>query len=311
MKTGFGVPAPALFLVLCSWPAPAQPAARQEIFDVHLHAHRAETFLKAVTASFAPLRRTAVTNITDPEILLQKTVDSMDRNNVQRGLLSGDNDVVQSWARAFPDRLLPSFTPDLAAKDHAAAARQFDKEAEQGKWKALGEVGLAFAGLSLNDPSLFPYYEVCERRGLPVFFHAGLSGPDPQRTLSARFLVEFGNPLLLQDIVIRFPKLRIVITHMGWPYADQALYMLYAYPNVYLDTGLVNWTLAPGLFRRILSEAVETAGSQRILFGSDQMAWPEMITSAAQAITGADYLSEADKRRILWDNAVDLLRGKP
>ena len=94
---------------------------------------------------------------------------------------------------------------------------------------------------------------------------------------------------MLQDVVARFPKLKVVIMHMGWPYPDHALYMLYAYPNVYLDTAVVNWILGRSVFDRMLREAVETVGSDRILFGSDQTVWPQMITPAVRSVSTAGY----------------------
>jgi predicted TIM-barrel fold metal-dependent hydrolase len=69
----------------------------------------------------------------------------------------------------------------------------------------------------------------------------------------------------------------------------------------------VNWILGPSLFHRMLRETVETASSDRVLFGSDQMVWPQMIAPAVDAVAGAEYLSEADKRAILRENAARLL----
>ncbi len=275
--------------------------------DVHMHASTPEFMKPASTANFGAFRRTFGNMVTDVSVLLKQTLEYMDKNNVKVGVLSGENDLVQSWAKAHPTRFIPSFSPDTSLKDHQAAASQFEREIEQGKWRAMGELGLAYDGLALNDPQLFPYYEVCERKGIPVFFHTGLDGPEPQQLVSPKFRIELGDPLLLQDVVIRFPRLKVIIMHMGWPYADHALYMLYAYPNVYLDTAVVNWILGPSLFNRMLKEAVDTVGSDRILFGSDQMVWPQMITPAVQAIVKADYLSMEDKRRILWGNAASLL----
>ncbi len=218
--------------------------------------------------------------------------------------------MVAAWAKAYPDRFLPSLVPNYASADHAAAAKIFEREVDEKKWFAMGELGLPYEGWPLNDSRLFPYYEVCERKGLPVFFHTGLDGPDPQQLVSPKFRVELGDPLLLQDVAIRFPKLKIVIMHMGWPFADRALYMLYGYSNVYMDVAVANWILGPSLFHRLLREAVDTVGSSRILFGSDQMVWPQMITPAVEAIRKADYLTDTDKRRILWDNAVSIVPGQ-
>ena len=279
------------------------------VIDAHMHASTPEFFKKASSANFGAHRR-AGNMVTDASLLLKQTIEYMNKNNVTVGLLSGDNDLVQSWAKAHPTRFIPSFSPDTSLRDHRAATRQFELEVQRGKWRALGELGLAYDGRALNDPLLFPYYEVCEREGIPVFFHTGLDGPEPQQLVSPKFRIELGDPLLLQDVVIRFPKLKVVIMHMGWPYSDHALYMLYAYPNVYLDTAVVNWILGESVFNRMLKEAVDTVGSDRILFGSDQMVWPSMITPAVQAIVKADYLSVDDKKRILGGNAANLLGVK-
>src|SRR4051812_31388567 len=218
----------ASFQIVCQTTS-RQPSPSYPVFDVHLHALNPD-FLKAANrANFGAHRKTFGRMVSDPVLLLKKTIEYMDKNNVRKGLLSGDNQLVQSWVKAYPDRFIPAFDVDYSLTDQREAAKQFEKEVEQGKWKALGELGLPYEGMPLDDPVLFPYYEVCERHGLPVFFHTGLDGPDPQQLLSPKFKVELGDPLLLQTVVTRFPKLKVVIMHMGWPYFDHALYMLYAH----------------------------------------------------------------------------------
>ncbi|MBV9172045.1 MAG: amidohydrolase family protein [Chloroflexi bacterium] len=277
------------------------------VFDVHLHASRPERFARAAGAGFGAHRRTAGTNQTDPEQLLANTVACMDQAGVRRGLLSGEQQLVQAWVQAYPERFLPSFVPGESADGHSAMAARFEEEAQSGRWRAMGELGIPYAGQPLNTHTLFPYYAVCERLRLPVFFHCGLDGPDPQRLVAPEFRVELGDPLLLQDVLIHFPDLRVVIMHLGWPFFDHALYMLYAYPNVYVDTGVVNWILGRALFERMMREALETVGCDRILFGSDQMVWPQMIGPAVEAIVRLPFLSDTDRRRILWANAAELL----
>ena len=65
---------------------------------------------------------------------------------------------------------------------------------------------------------------------IPVFFHAGFGGPNPQ-SFVPKFRISISDPLLLEDVTIRFPKLKIVIAHMGWPFYDHARYMLFTYEN--------------------------------------------------------------------------------
>jgi hypothetical protein len=279
----------------------------QRVFDVHLHALKAESFPDASVASFGAHRKTAIGQVRDSALLLEKTLEEMNRNHVRQALISGDPALVRRWSEMHPDRFLASYNPNPSLQDQAAAVAQFEKEVLEGRWRAIGELGLPYAGRPLNDPALFPYYEACQRLGLPVFFHTGLDGPEPQKLVSPAFRVDLGDPLLLQDVAIKFPRLRIVIMHMGWPFFDHALYMLYAYENVYLDTAVVNWILGRQVFDRILREAVDTVGSDRILFGSDQMLWPQMIGPAVSSIRDASYLTETDKHNILWGNAARLL----
>src|SRR5262244_3619791 len=158
-------------------------------------------------------------------------------------------------------------------------------------------------------PSLSPNGRQASGRQLASLgFHTGIGGPNPQQGFAPKFRIALSDPLLLEDVAIRFPELKIVIMHMGWPFYDHALYMLWTYENVYLDTAVVDWILGKELFNRMLREAVETVGSDRILFGSDQMVWPQMITPAIESIRDATFLSDQDKRNILSENARHLLK---
>jgi predicted TIM-barrel fold metal-dependent hydrolase len=284
------------------------------VLDCHVHAMISKNVVAdAKLSDFGAHRKLFSGIVDDPKVLLSKTIEYMNKNNIRKALIFSDKKMIRDWISAYPDRFVASFTPDnlpnIAA--HQEAAAQFEKEVDQKMWVSMGELGMAYSGMALNDPAYFPYYDVCERKGLPVFFHTGGPGAaDPQRLLAGRFRVELADPLLLQDIVIRFPKLKIVIMHMGWPFTDHALYMLYEYPNVYLETAGVDWQLGPSLFKRILREAVETAGSDHIVFGSDAAVSPQFMTTAVDSIRSADFLTDADKRKILWDNAVGLLKVK-
>jgi hypothetical protein len=53
---------------------------------------------------------------------------------------------------------------------------------------------------------------------------------------------------------------------------------------------------------------VEAGFGKRVMFGSDQMVWPGVIERAIEAVDSADFLSDAQKRDILYDNAARFLR---
>ncbi len=298
----------ASLLCLCTFcvPLAAQAERNLDAIDVHLHAMHPENFAVPASANFGAARKTHGTNERDPEALLRRTIAEMDKNHVSKGVVSGDDDVVAKWVERYPHRFLPAYNHWCDGRAETVA--KFETEWKAGKWKAIGELGLPYGGHPLNDPACFPLFELAQRYDIPVFFHTGFGGPNPQEGFAPKFRISLSDPLLLEDVAIRFPKLKIVIAHMGWPFYDHALYMLFAYENVYLDTAIVNWILGKKLFNRLLREAVETVGSDRILFGSDQMVWPQMITPAIESIRDAPFLSDQDKRNILGENARRLLK---
>lgn len=96
--------------------------------------------------------------------------------------------------------------------------------------------------------------------------------------------------------------------HAGWPWLQETLALLYVYPRLFVDLGVLGWALPAEEFHRYL-EALVTAGfGERILFGSDQMIWPETIGRSIAAVELAPFLSERQKRDILYWNAARFLR---
>jgi hypothetical protein len=86
------------------------------------------------------------------------------------------------------------------------------------------------------------------------------------------------------------------------------LAVLWTHPRVCVDTGVIGYALPRAEFHRYLRVLVEAGFGQRILFGSDHMIWPGAIEVAIEAIESADFLTDAQKRAILYDNAARFLR---
>jgi uncharacterized protein len=305
---GCGVP-----LQPATSPAPEAASAHQApIFDVALQAHNPAggfDFASVVERTNFGMHTTARYGdaARDADELLRRTITEMDRSGIRMALLGG-GPLTRQWQAAHPQRFLLSYEPNLRLEDHSAAVEEFAQGVADGTFRALGELGLVYGGIPFNAPVLAPYYEVAQEHGIPVFVHTGFSGPNPQQMISPAFRIGVADPLLLEEVLIRFPRLKVVMMHMGWPFFDQALYMLATYSNVYMDTSVAVWNLGPHLFHRMLREAVATVGSDRVLFGSLQMVWPELVGRSVASIREADYLSDVDRHNILWRNAAQLLR---
>ena len=76
----------------------------------------------------------------------------------------------------------------------------------------------------------------------------------------------------------------------------------------HVDVAVINWALPRPEFHAYLRRLVEAGFGQRIMFGSDQMVWPDAIGRAVEGIESAAFLSEQQKRDIFYNNAIRFLR---
>ena len=107
----------------------------------------------------------------------------------------------------------------------------------------LGEALFRYSGLSPSDPKVEPYLALAERLDLPLGVHMGLSFPDMSHDPASQYRVGLGSPLLLEAALLRHPKLRIFIMHAGWPFLDDAVAVMHAYPQVYVESITTNATV--------------------------------------------------------------------
>ena len=96
--------------------------------------------------------------------------------------------------------------------------------------------------------------------------------------------------------------------HAGWLMIDDLLALMWAHPQVYAGVGLISFALPPDAFHYYLQRIVRAGFGNRVMFGSDQMVWPEALEAAIHTIERADYLSEQQKRDILYNNAARFFR---
>ena len=89
---------------------------------------------------------------------------------------------------------------------------------------------------------------------------------------------------------------------------DEMIAMMYSHPNLYVDISANNWGMARKQFYDHLQRMIDAGFEKRIMFGSDQMAWPAAIGKAIESVEKAPFLSRQQKRDILYNNAARFLR---
>ena len=110
-----------------------------------------------------------------------------------------------------------------------------------------------------------------------------------------------GNPFLFEEVLQKHPSLRLYVMHAGYPMLQEMIAILLTYPNVYVDIAYLEEHAGGPKYIRSLFEA---GFENRIMYGSDQMAWPERFQSSIDKINAMAFLTEKQKRKIFYDNAV-------
>ena len=276
-------------------------AQRSPVIDVHLHSYmEVPSGMQAEWADRSDAR--TLTAPASAEEHMQATLAEMDRYNVVLAVVSGPEASVRAWHEAAPGRFIGgAFLGDDGLPEHSVDSLR--ALVEDGTMGVLGELGLQYAGIEPDDSRLEPYYDYLETSGIPLALHTGLGPPGGPHSFAPAFRVTLGRPTLFESVIATRPDLRAYLMHAGWPYLDETKAMMYIYPNLYADIGVLAWALTREAFYSALRELVEAGFGDRLLFGTDQMLWPGALGLAIETVEAAPFLSDDQKRAILYDNA--------
>jgi uncharacterized protein len=298
-------------------PAPGgvspQTAGREPIIDVHMHAYPASM---AIDTSFSNPVTGKPPGVKDGEAHMRACLVEMQRLNIVTGIVSGGTGdrlaAAMHWHDAAPDRIIAGAgvrgSEDTPMPDLGVLRKAF----ADGRLRVLGEVTAEYAGRTLSDPHYEAYLALAEEFDIPVALHtstvpAGTSSDPCCRNARVRF----GNPALIEEALNRHPKLRVNLMHAAWPYLQETLALMSTYPQVSVDVGWIAWGLPRAEFYAYLGALTRAGFSQRVMFGSDQQYWPDLIGLSVDAVDSAPFLTPADKRAIFHDNAVRFYKLQP
>jgi len=237
---------------------------------------------------------------------IKDVVAEMERLNVT-AVVFGSPDSVQKWRDAAPKRVIPG-TSFLAGADKRVGLDELRKDFTKDGFKVMGEIGLQYQGLSPSDPSVDQYFALAEELDVPVAIHMGTGGSGRANVTRPTFRGSMGNPLLLEELLARHPKLRVQVMHAGYPMIDNMLTLLQANSHVYVDVAGLIWSYPLKEVNRYIERIVDGGFGDRVMFGTDQLVWPKLMAYSIGVIQNADYLTPGQKRDILYNNAARFLR---
>ena len=240
---------------------------------------------------------------TDDE-LLRDTLALLNKYDI-RAVTTGSLEQVTKWRAAAPDHIIPAVPFDDYEKRDPDTYRRLFKD---GKFAIFAEISSQYSGLSPADESLQPYFALAEELDIPIGIHMGEGPAGAAYVGMPKYRARLTSPFLLEEVLIRHPRLRVYVMHYGSPLVDEMLAMLYSYPQLYVDVACNDWSLPRKEFHNHLRRLVEAGFGKRIMFGSDQMVWPQTIKVAIESIEEAEFLTREQKRDIFYNNAARFLR---
>jgi predicted TIM-barrel fold metal-dependent hydrolase len=207
------------------------------------------------------------------------------------GVKLGTNEDVARMAAAHPDRLIPFASVDPS----------MGRLAVDGLIHAVEELGCR--GLKLvppvqhfdfSDPKHHPLWEAALDLDILVWTHTAhqKSHPDSDARL--------GHPMLVEPVTLKYPELKIVLGHCGFPWVWETWSLVARRPNVYVDISAY-----PSLYNHFPWDAYSKADVEtRVLFATD---YPLLSFEETRDALDAVSISEDFRSKILGENAAVLL----
>lgn len=103
----------------------------------------------------------------------------------------------------------------------------------------------------------YPFYTKAAELGVPVEFQLGHS---------AEFMPSaHGRPILIDQVAIDFPELKLVGAHHGWPWVEEMISMAWKHPNVFVAVS----GHAPKYWDPKMVKFLNSRGMGKVLWGTD------------------------------------------
>lgn len=253
---------------------PLAPPKTKRIIDVHVHTW----FQMEKSASPQFTERTYNSARPDGDFQMnaswqqfQYDMSAVDKAvilHVATGVGTNGNNDIATIARKWPEKLVPfgSVNPTFPA-----ALDEFKRGVRK-----LGLKGFKLSPIYQKfhpmDPSACRIYAQAQEWGIPLIFHTATAQ-------AADIPLKYANPVLFDDVAYAFPRLKIIMAHLGHPWQRECIVMARKHPNVYMELSANFYR--PWLFYHALLFALEWGQTEKIFFGTD---WP--VTTARETMAG-------------------------
>jgi predicted TIM-barrel fold metal-dependent hydrolase len=239
----------------------------------------------------------------DPQLRIEEALAKLDRSGCDAVVLA----CLKMYSYRSHHRLIMDMPEEVVAEAVARAPGRFIGAAGYNPWRIdqslrrietfVREHGFRYVyfhpitfGMAPNDRRCYPLYAKCSELGIPVGLQVGHSAePLPS---------DLGRPMLVDQVAIDFPDLKINLSHTGWPWTGEFISMLWRHPNVYGDiSAYFPKSLDPELVR-----AMDRQLRHKVMLGTNGFPLDRCLAELEEL-----PLREESKARIRGQNAAEFL----
>ena len=233
---------------------------------------------------------------------VEEVVADLDSHNVVRAVITGrdcettygaksNNESVIEFVKKFPNK----FFGFIGLDPHKGMQAVYELRS------AIQDLGLHGAAIDpylaqiyANDAKYYPIYAKCCELDVPIVFTTGPA------TLVPGAIIDHVAPRYIDFVARDFPDLKIVISHGGYPWVNEAIIVAQRNRNVYID--LSEYEFSP--MAEAYVQAANTMIPDKILYASAHpfVDFREALATYRQLPFKADVL-----QKIMHDNAARLL----
>ncbi len=134
------------------------------------------------------------------------------------------NDVASETAKAAPDKIIPFMSLHPLAAD---VNEEYDRAVGELGCRGI-KMGANYQDFDPNGDAAYRLYSRLEHDGIPIIWHMGTSPV-------ASAPLEYAHPLAYDRVATAFPRLKMVLAHLGHPWHVDTLSVVRKHENVYAD----------------------------------------------------------------------------
>jgi predicted TIM-barrel fold metal-dependent hydrolase len=215
------------------------------------------------------------------------------------------NEYVAKIVQEYPDRFVGTASVD-PIRDPYGARQELEKCVKEWDMRAV-KLYPTYDHYYPTDELVMPIYEKAIELDIPVHIHMGW-------TPCVNAPMKYQQPYLLDEVGIKYPKLKVIVAHLGYPWVDECICLIAKHQNFHADLAL--WgALPPETVLNAMHKFDNLCGLDRLLYGSENP-W---ITSFVKTMKNINKIAQKrdlpkindeDMNKIMGENAIKLFKMK-